>query len=182
MRPIAGNLDVGQRFLESVRPVVLRAWDREAVVRSIESMLDETRQNRPLGSSSLVDVKTDAGGLRSVEFLVQGLQLMHARKAPGLLTGNTLEALEVLEGAGLLPADVCRQLGEDYLFLRRVEHGLQLFEDRQVHAVPADRDELTALSRRILGVEATADAFIERLNACMGRVRDAYAHWLLAES
>ena len=49
------------------------------------------------------DVKSGFGGLRDVEFLVQGLQLIHAPENSMLLQGNTLLALDVLlRGGGSL--------------------------------------------------------------------------------
>jgi glutamate-ammonia-ligase adenylyltransferase len=65
-------------------------------------------------------------------------------------------------------------LRRDYLFLRRIEHYLQIFEDRQTHTLPRDTLELQALSRRMLGPESGATLFLERLEECMTRVEAAY--------
>jgi glutamate-ammonia-ligase adenylyltransferase len=127
------------------------------------------------------DVKSGIGGLRDVEFLVQGLQLIHAPKDPSLLEGNTLRALELFRQSRILPDAVVSTLQEDYLFLRQVEHYLQILEDRQIHSVPRDREELNALGKRILGMDGDADKFMEALQACLGRVRAAYATHLLKE-
>ena len=90
-------------------------------------------------SGATPDVKSGFGGLRDVEFLVQGLQLIHGRRIPSLLEGNTLNALEPLEKENVLPEPVVRGLGEDYLFLRQIEHCLLIFEDRQIDAIPTTR-------------------------------------------
>jgi len=125
------------------------------------------------------DVKSGLGGIRDIEFLVQGLQLIHAPSHGELLDGNTLSALERLKAHGLLPEEVVVQLREDYTFLRRVEHTLQIFEDRQIHAIPELETARAALARRVLGFDSTADKFATALTACQKRVRQAYARYLL---
>jgi glutamate-ammonia-ligase adenylyltransferase len=106
-----------------------------------------------------------------VEFLVQALQLIHA---PAVLDGNTVAALEALRAAGLLPPAEAEGLKRDYLFLRRIEHYLQIFEDRQTHTLPSEPAELAALARRTLGTEATAEGFAGELKACLQRVEQAW--------
>ncbi len=132
---------------------------------------------RSLGGGQ--DVKNGEGGIRDVEFLVQGLQLIHGPDRPELLTGNTLEALGALEEARLLPEAVRAQLEEDYLLLRRVEHFLQILEGRQTHALPKDPAERKALARRLFGREGDEKRLAEELEACMLRVRKAYTTYLL---
>ena len=126
-----------------------------------------------------MDVKSGAGGIRDVEFLVQALQLVHAPDQPDLLTGNTLEALSALRRGGFLPEETTLQLEQDYLLLRRVEHHLQIYEDRQTHTLPRDPEELEALAKRIEGPGGSASRFLERMGACSERVRGAYTRYLL---
>jgi [glutamine synthetase] adenylyltransferase / [glutamine synthetase]-adenylyl-L-tyrosine phosphorylase len=126
------------------------------------------------------DVKSGLGGIRDIEFLVQGLQLIHAPRQGGLLDGNTLSALERLKTCGLLPEPEAVQLQADYTFLRRVEHVLQIFEDRQIHAVPQSEDARAALARRVLGAPGTAESLMAELDACQQRVRRTYTRYFLA--
>ncbi|MGE5839849.1 MAG: DUF294 nucleotidyltransferase-like domain-containing protein, partial [Deltaproteobacteria bacterium] len=176
MRPVAGNLGLGYSFLEKIRPVLLKPWKKEEVARSIEKV-------RTLGMKTHVgatqDVKTGMGGLRDVEFLVQGLQLIHGAGVPSLMEGNTLNALELLGKENILPGTVALGLKEDYLFLRRVEHCLQILEDRQIHAIPKDKRELKALARRLLGPDGNEDRFGEKLDGCLKRIREAYTRYLI---
>ncbi|HVO85254.1 MAG TPA: hypothetical protein VMU60_12590, partial [Syntrophobacteria bacterium] len=113
------------------------------------------------------------------EFLVQGLQLIHAADYPELLEGNTLAALKRLCDVGLLEHPVAEQLRHDYLFLRVVEHYLQILEDQQIHAVPGNSAELTALAKRVLGPEEEGSSFGAKLEACTRRVRETYVTHLL---
>jgi glutamate-ammonia-ligase adenylyltransferase len=176
MRPMAGNLRLGYSFLEKIRPILLQDRKRKDVARSVEKM-------RLIGmkthSGATQDVKSGMGGLRDVEFLVQGLQLIHGARTPSLIEGNTLNALELLGKENILPESVAMGLKEDYLFLRRVEHCLQILEDRQIHAIPKDKRELRALARRLLGPDATLDQFMEELSGCLQRIHDAYSRYLM---
>jgi glutamate-ammonia-ligase adenylyltransferase len=179
MRPIAGDLEFGDRLLGEMRSVLLERRDWRNIAESIETMRQAAvgKAARSLGRG--LDVKNGEGGIRDVEFLAQGLQLIHGPARPGLLTGNTLEALHALMQADLLPAEVGAQLEQDYLFLRRVEHALQVLEDRQIHSLPRDPAERTALARRVFGREGNEGRLTGALEACMLRVRKAYTTVLL---
>jgi len=178
MRPVAGNLRLGWAFLEELKPLFLQPRSPVEIVKSIRRMRSAALKTSSQGPGATVDVKTGLGGLRDVEFLIQGLQLIHAPTHPGILGANTLIAMEALCEAGILPEEAARQLKEDYLFLRRIEHYLQIMEDRQVHVLPRDPADLGALARRILGVNANGEQFMTLLNERITRVRDAYRHHL----
>jgi glutamate-ammonia-ligase adenylyltransferase len=179
LRPIAGNLGLGHALLDRLRPIFLRPRRREDIVQSIEKMRKAAIKQGSRATAPGLDVKSGVGGLRDVEFLVQGLQLIHASDRPELLHGNTLAALETLGHAGFLPESVTERIRGDYLFLRVVEHYLQVLEDRQIHAVPDESAELAALARRVLGPGEDGSSFLARLEECAARVRGAYETYLL---
>jgi glutamate-ammonia-ligase adenylyltransferase len=131
--------------------------------------------------SPTVDVKSGFGGLRDVEFLVQGLQLIHGPNNPVLIDGNTLISLDLLRENSILPERATDQLKEDYVFLRKTEHYLQLLEDRQTHALPKDPDQLNALAKRMLGSDREAKHFMNLMNECLKRIHDAFTRYLLDE-
>jgi len=182
MRPVAGNLEIGYNFLNRIRPILLKRRKREEIVHSIERMRKASIEASFRPMKPIMDVKTGIGGLRDVEFLVQGLQLIHGPDHPELLGGNTLVALEGLRQRDILPESVSAQLREDYIFLRRVEHYLQILEDRQIHTLPNDPSELAALSKRVLGIEGDEHQFMEHLKGCLKRIRDAYVSYLLKKN
>ena len=181
MRPIAGNISLGYRFLEMIQSAFLKKRSRPSIVGSIEKMRRGAIKAPSVRQRTGSDVKSGIGGIRDVEFLVQGLQLIHVPEDPSLLHPNTLIALELLREAGIIPEKAALSLKEAYLFLREVEHYLQILEDRQVHAVPIERGELTALAKRLLGIDGNAEAFSEKLNSCLFEVRSAYTTFLLEE-
>jgi glutamate-ammonia-ligase adenylyltransferase len=177
IRPIAGNKALGYRFLDAVRPLLLEGRERAAVVDSIKKMRCRaiTAAKKP---GARMDVKSGIGGLRDVEFMVQGLQLIHAVENPVLLEGNTLAALDLLREARILGSNLVEQLQQDYLFLRRVEHYLQILDDRQIHELPREPQELEALARRVMGPENGAESFMTGMKGCLVRIRTAYDTFL----
>lgn len=176
-RPIAGNLRMGQSFLAGLRPLLVQKFDRAAITANIEKL--RTAAIKKNASHQNIDIKTGLGGIRDIEFLVQGLQLINAAEKPGIIEGNTLAALDRLAAEKILPAPETDELRENYIFLRRLEHYLQILEDRQIHALPSGKNELRALARRMLGGEADADALQQKLDECRNAVRRAYARRLL---
>ena len=177
-RPVAGNQRVGQAFLCECRAFFLQPRAPGEVVASVEKMRKTTQDRLTQGIESGRNIKLGGGGIRDVEFLVQGLQLIHAAAGEAVLSGNTLTALSALREQGILTVLEAENLRRDYLFLRRIEHYLQIFEDRQTHTLPRDPQELQALSRRMLGAGTGAPQFLQRVSACMDRVQASYRHFI----
>jgi [glutamine synthetase] adenylyltransferase / [glutamine synthetase]-adenylyl-L-tyrosine phosphorylase len=173
-RPVAGDLPVGKEFLDSVQGLLLAPHASAAVTATISRLRREALKNLSRSILTTTDVKTGLGGLRDVEFLVQGMQMIHAHEHPELLCGGTLAALGALGRAGLLSAVMVESLSADYVFLRRVEHFLQIYEDRQTHSLPRDPAQLRALARRMLGSGATSDHLLAALSERFQRVQSAY--------
>ncbi|MEW6441015.1 MAG: glutamate-ammonia-ligase adenylyltransferase [bacterium] len=180
IRPIAGNLELGRAVTGRIRTVLLERRDRERTVRSVRRMRQDAVRKCAVssGGPDVIDVKNGPGGLRDVEFLVQGLQLIYGPDRPGLLEANTLEGLRALREAGILPAETASRLEQDYLFLRRIEHCLQILDDRQTHALPQDPAQLKALARRVLGVEAGPSDLLQTVRACSARIGKDFHSYL----
>jgi [glutamine synthetase] adenylyltransferase / [glutamine synthetase]-adenylyl-L-tyrosine phosphorylase len=60
------------------------------------------------------------------------------------------------------------------VFMRRVEHFLQIYEDRQTHSLPRDPLQMRALARLMLGSGATAESLARELSQRFERVQRAY--------
>ncbi|MGA2477780.1 MAG: glutamate-ammonia-ligase adenylyltransferase, partial [Spirochaetia bacterium] len=180
-RPIAGDLSLGREFLDSMQGLLLAPHPHAEVAASIDRLRREALKGLARSMLSTTDIKTGLGGLRDIEFLTQGLVLIHAHQSPFLLHGDTLPALRALGDAGILPAELVEHLSEDYLFLRRVEHFLQIYEDRQTHSLPRDPAQLRALARLMLGSGATAEQLLGKLGRRFERVQKAYQAFLSGE-
>lgn len=179
MRPVAGDVAFGYKFLEKLRPSLLRPRTREEIVRTIERMRRSAVQRLHDGRYQGRNIKSGLGGLRDIEFLVQGLQLVHAPRAPAILEGNTLNALDMLQVLGILPEGAASQLKDDYLFLRRIEHQLQIMEDLQVHSLPRDKDKLDTLAKRLLGYGADGNELTGFLEDLLARTHRSYRKYLI---
>jgi glutamate-ammonia-ligase adenylyltransferase len=168
-RPVAGDLDLGEEALAVLEPFVWRRSAGAEVIEEIQSLRAKARAQ--LGDAD--DVKLGPGGIREVEFFAQALQLVHGGRRRELRERGTLRALDKLLFAGLVREREHRALGDAYVFLRRVEHRLQLEELRQTHAVPRASTERALLARRLGFADGTA--LDERLERHRARVRRIYA-------
>jgi glutamate-ammonia-ligase adenylyltransferase len=164
-RPVAGDTAAGERFLAGIRRLIARPRGRGEVTACL------ARSRRPPVLPHQFDIKNGIGGIRDVEFFVQGLRLLHAHDHTELCRGGTLGSLEALAATGIIDGTEARGLEDDYLCFRRIEHFLQVYEDRQVHRLPREPVELRALARRMLGTGATAEGLLADLAARSQRVR-----------
>jgi len=180
-RPVAGDLALGHAFLEAIRPFVWRRHLDFAAVADIHAMkrrIDDHKGHRDNGEADPVarllgyNVKLGHGGIREIEFLAQSLQLVWGGRDPTLRVLRTMDALRLLVRAGHVPRRTAGELASAYRFLRRVEHRLQMVQDRQTHSLPERPDQMETFAT-FMGYD-TATAFAVALLRHMDRVRSAY--------
>jgi glutamate-ammonia-ligase adenylyltransferase len=136
-RPVAGDLAAGKRLLEILRPFVFRRYfDYTALagLRDMKTLIDAEVARRDLAD----DLKLGAGGIREIEFVVQLLQLIRGGRDTTLRARGLLPALQACAARGYLTQQRARELRTAYLFLRQLENRVQMFGDRQLHALPPD--------------------------------------------
>ncbi len=178
VRPVAGDLSLGQVFLDALRGKLLASRDPAEVASSIDALRRRAVRELSRGIEGGKDVKTGLGGIRDVEFLVQGLQLIHAHSHPELLLANSLAGLEALAAAGVLRREIANELADHYVFLRRVEHFLQIYEDRQTHRLPSSPEQELALARSMLGPKATVEQLRSALELRFEKVHEQYRKFI----
>jgi glutamate-ammonia-ligase adenylyltransferase len=153
--PVAGSDEVGQRFLKLVKQFVLGAGgtihrDQALAivqeVRAVKNLIDAKMTDR---GHAQRNVKLGTGGIREIEFFVQTVQVLAGRKMPALLDRSTLGSLKRLALKKLLSIKDRDALAAAYLFLRDVEHKLQMVHDLQTHALPESSDELERCAVRM---------------------------------
>lgn len=91
------------------------------------------------------NIKLCKGGIRDIEFSVQALQLLNGSKIKSLFTGNTLSALVILYKNKIISKDELEAITSSYIFYRKIEHFLQLMNDRQTHTIPYNTDIFQSL-------------------------------------
>lgn len=147
-RPVAGDIALGERFLEHIRPFIYRKHLDFGAIEEIGEMKRRIDARIARDDQLLTNVKLGTGGIREIEFFIQALQLINAGRRAAIREKNSLRALERLGDEGLISDDDEEKLSEAYRFLRTVEHRLQIFEERQTHTLPNDVVELERLARR----------------------------------
>lgn len=163
-----GNPELYKRFIDSVTPFIYPASfyssPKEQVARLRNTML------RTIGDDK--NIKLFKGGIRDIEFGVQALQLLNGGRNKQLRTGNSLRAISELQLSKILTEKEAALLTDAYIFYRKIEHYLQLMNDRQTHIIPEEGDLLQSLTR-YLGFYHV-DAFNAKLTTYRKEVRSIY--------
>ncbi len=94
------------------------------------------------------EVKRGFGGIREIEFILASFQLLHGQRQSELRCRHTLETLSAIEKRNLLQSAECEGLRDSYIFLRDVEHRLQMLDLRQTHTLPESMGQIRSLARR----------------------------------
>jgi len=159
-RPVAGDLDLGQAFVDLVEPMVWQVAERDGFVGDVQAMRRRVVENIPAREADR-QLKLGSGGLRDVEFAVQLLQLVHGRTDTTLRDRATLSALAALTQGGYVGREDGEALTAAYSFLRTLEHRIQLQHLRRTHIVPSDEASLRRLGRSMGFVKEPAKALDE---------------------
>jgi glutamate-ammonia-ligase adenylyltransferase len=147
-RVVAGSQAVGQAFLLEARPFLFGAA-YEQLQAGVFAMKQQTEAQLRQNGRDWGEVKLGEGSIRDIEFTVQLLQLAHGETQPEILSGNTLDALARLTSFHLFSAEEARILTDGYIFLRTIEHHLQMMDYRQTHSLPQEPEALGHLARRL---------------------------------
>ena len=149
VRPVAGALDVGERFTAEMGRFIYRRYldfDTVSQLRAMKRQIEEELRSPEMVESN---IKLGRGGIRELEFIVQALMLIYGGRDVRLRQPRTTEALERLSTLGYLAAERAKSLAEAYLFLRDVEHKLQVVAGLQTHSLPANGAATDALAARM---------------------------------
>ena len=169
-RAAAGDIALGQRFLESIQPFVWRrSLDFGVIdeVRQISARIrDHFAQGAQIGPG--FDLKRGRGGIREVEFFVQIQQMIHGGRDPSLRAAATLDAIRALHERDHLDEATADALADAYRLLRTIEHRVQMVEDAQTHLLPADDAALDNVAE--LHGLATGRELLDRLRPHVDQV------------
>ena len=147
-RPVAGDEAVGREFLERITPFVYRKYLDYSAIAEIGDMKQKINKDVEQKGRTRRDVKLGYGGIREIEFVVQALQLIYAGRDRALREKNALKALHILSQKGLITFQEHAALAKAYVFLRTVEHRIQILDDLQTQTMPSEKPELRTLARR----------------------------------
>ncbi|MEN0130519.1 MAG: bifunctional [glutamine synthetase] adenylyltransferase/[glutamine synthetase]-adenylyl-L-tyrosine phosphorylase [Brevundimonas sp.] len=172
-RPLAGDRELGDRYVEMTQPFVWAAVQREHFVEDSQAMRRRVESHVPAAEADR-QIKLGMGGLRDVEFTVQLLQLVHGRADEDIRSPSTLTALASLAAAGYVGRDDAARLAVCYRFLRLLEHRIQLYRLRRTHLMPTAEADLRRLARSV-GMRADGvDGLLERWRNVKREVRSLH--------
>lgn len=129
---VCGNHELYDHFKNYLDGFIYPKTLRSSVIETIRKMKSSIEARLKDDNN----IKLTPGGIRDIEFAVQALQLINAGKKPILKTGNTLIALIELHKENLLSEEEFEQLYAAYKFFRKIEHFVQLMNDKQTHSLP----------------------------------------------
>jgi glutamate-ammonia-ligase adenylyltransferase len=147
-RIVAGDAELGERFLALVHPFVYRDpmpedWRRE--VRRMKARIE--RERIPPGEDPRFHLKLGRGSLSDVEFTVQLEQLAHGAAHSALQDTATLGALGALVTADIVSADDAEHLRAAYVLCERARNARYLLTGTPSDSLPVDGDEARVLAR-----------------------------------
>ena len=156
-----------QNLRSVVLPFVFRRYLDYNVFESLRTLHQQIREHAAKRSAGhperANDVKLSRGGIREIEFTVQLLQVVRGGQFPELRTRPTLDALQRVAKAGLMPQATADALSAAYVFLRQVEHRIQYLDDQQTHVLPTRDDDLAWIAQTM--GHADTCSFLSALDA-----------------
>ncbi|HVF07920.1 MAG TPA: DUF294 nucleotidyltransferase-like domain-containing protein, partial [Actinomycetota bacterium] len=174
-RAVAGDPELGRRFelnaADAAFPYQGVTIDRVAEMRRMRERIERERVKPP--EAARFHFKLGVGSLADVQFAVELSLMRHGGAHPEIRSRRTLEAIDRLAAAKLMPGSVARDLGEAFVFCTDVKNALEM--DRRVHAeaVPPGHAEQAALARRLGYEEYPRQSFIDDYLRVTRRARRA---------
>jgi glutamate-ammonia-ligase adenylyltransferase len=175
-RPCAGDIAAGERILNDISPFVWRKYLDFAAIADVQAMKQQVHAYRGHAEVAVEghNIKLGRGGIREVEFFAQTQQLIAGGRNPGLRDRETLTTLNTLADGGWIVPETRDDMLDAYLFLRSVEHRLQMMNDEQTQTLPDTREGLERFAR-FLGFK-DRDGFAKVLLGHLKKVQRHYAN------
>ena len=181
-RPAAGDLQRGEAFLKMIAPFVWRRHLDFAAIAEVHAIKQQIDSHKGFGGIAIAghNLKLGAGGIREIEFFAQTQQLIWGGRNPGLRHRQTRQALDALAASGQIDLGTASALYESYVYLRRLEHRLQMVADQQTHSLPATPDGIAQIAA--FAGWTDVDAFAAETRRHLERVDTVYAELFEATS
>lgn len=174
-RAVAGDLQLGQDFLKQLTPFVWRKYLDFAAIADVQSLKRQMHAHKGHGSIVVLghNIKLGRGGIREIEFFVQTQQLIAGGKNPELRGNRTQAMLKKLVEAGWIEQEASDELNEAYVFLRTIEHRLQMVADEQTQTLPATEEAFAGFAT-FCGYDDPGE-LADKLTATFNKVQGHYA-------
>lgn len=147
-RGVAGSVKLIEAFTALADDVRYPASVDPQGIREIKRIKARVENERlPQGADPSRHLKLGPGSLSDVEWLVQLLQLQHARAVPAMRTTSTIEALRAAADAGLIPGSAADRLSEAWRLASRLRSANTLLSGQTSDILPTDRNRLDGIGR-----------------------------------
>ena len=174
-RPAAGDLALGEEFLQRLTSYIWRKYLDYAAIADVQSLKRQIHAVKGHGEIAIKghNLKLGRGGIREIEFFVQTQQLIAGGRNPKLRGRSTLEMLDALAEAKWIEKNTAAELQQAYIFLRMLEHRAQMVDDQQTHLVPSGEASFETFAR-FSGFES-GEALSDKLRATLQTVQQHYS-------
>ncbi len=148
-RAAAGDMALGEEFLDRLKPYIWRKYLDFAAIADVQSLKLQIHAVKGHGAIAVRghNLKLGRGGIREIEFFVQTQQLIAGGRNPKLRGRRTLDMLDQLAAAQWIDAAAADELKAAYRFLRTIEHRVQMVNDEQTHTLPSSAEAFDRLAR-----------------------------------
>ena len=170
-RAITGNEGSKKKIMGLMRPFVFRRYLDYGVfdsLREMKAMISGQLRRKGMRDN----IKLGEGGIREIEFIGQVFQLIHGGRDLPLQQRPILTVLDLLSERQFLSQSSIDELKQAYVFLRRVEHRIQAFADKQTHQLPEDKVGLLRIAK-LMNFDSTPD-FLFVLDEYRGQVQSHF--------
>ena len=169
-RILTGAYHHKQSLLAIIKAFVYRRYVDYSAIESLRDMKQLVQQQvKQLHLEN--NIKLGEGGIREIEFIAQVFQLIRGGRDLYLQQHHLLTTLDTIKTHGLLPQAMVNDLRSAYIFLRQLEHTLQMREDKQTQVIIDDallHEQLTfrfqyshweALRQHIMNLRKTINSY-----------------------
>lgn len=160
---LCGSKSLYKKFFDFKEKIIFHPLSNRSPVTQIRKLKQSIEER-----TSDDNIKLSSGGIRDIEFSVQALQLLFGKKHPEIRSANTLSVINSLAKYNLINSDEEKLLTNAYTLYRKIEHYLQLMNDRQTHTIP-ESGELAEKIAFYLGYNSSLE-FREKLNETKNKI------------
>ncbi len=160
-RVSGGDGDLGEMFLKFIEPFVYPKSIDLNFIKEVRTLMFKIHKNFDKSNcfiaDEIQDIKKGKGGIREVEFILNYFQIIYGGKHRELRHISTVDGLKLLDEKGMLKEG--RELANIYIFFRRIEHKLQLKQEKQTQKLPCEKEGVENLA---LSLKMDLDEFLKR--------------------
>ncbi len=161
----------------TIKDLLMQPSDPVDLARQAKAM-----RERLASSRAPSHLKRGVGGLVDLEFIVQYLQLVHAKDHPEILEQNMWKAIGSLKSAGVISREESVQLKGAYTRLRTIESRLRIVRDQTGVELTDGRRDLERLAPRLhpecSALDEQLDAFHSNTAKHTGNARELFCRFI----